>query len=60
MCVCVHVCTPPSPKITSGVILTLYDWLNNFCCFSVGMHRYQILGLVSAIFGGIGSVSVMV
>ena len=29
------VCTPPRLYITSGMILTLYDWLNNFCCFSV-------------------------
>ena len=28
--------------------------------FLIGMHRYQILRSVSAIFGGIGSVSVIV
>ena len=36
MCVCVCVCVhPPRPLITSGVILTLNDWLNNCSCFSV-------------------------
>ena len=33
-CKYVRVCAPPRPYITSGVILTLYDWLD-FCCFSV-------------------------
>ena len=28
-------CTPPRSKITSGVILTLHDWLDTFCYFSV-------------------------
>ena len=32
MCVCV--CPPPRPWITSGVIWTLCDWLNKFCCLS--------------------------
>ena len=32
MCVyvCVFVCPPPRLLITSGVIWTLYDWLNKF------------------------------
>ena len=40
--VCVYVCTPPSPLITSGVILTLCDWLNNLCCFSVLFIALQV------------------
>ena len=36
VCVCVRVrAYPPRPYITSGVILTLNDWLNNFGCSSV-------------------------
>ena len=30
VCVCVCVYSPPRPLITSDVIRTLYDWLNNF------------------------------
>ena len=34
-CVCVCVCgVCVSIQITSGVIWTSYDWLNNFCYFS--------------------------
>ena len=46
MCVCVCVCVcvsmPLRPQITSGMILTLYDWLNNFCYFSV---RFMALAI---------------
>ena len=45
MCVCVCVCVcmcvyvyAPKAIVTSDVILTLYDWLNNFLCFSVLFH----------------------
>ena len=34
----VCVCPPPRPQITSGVILPLNDWLNNFGCFSVEFY----------------------
>ena len=34
LCVCVSVC-PPLLLITSSMIWTLCDWLNNFCFFSV-------------------------
>ena len=30
VCVCVCVCPLPRLLITSGMILTLYDWLANF------------------------------
>ena len=36
MCVCVCVCVCPHPRllITSGVIWTLYDWLNkSYSCY---------------------------
>ena len=29
-CLCVCLCPPPRLLITSGVIWTLYDWLNKF------------------------------
>ena len=35
VCVCACVCPPPRPHITSGVILTLNDWLNNCSCFQL-------------------------
>ena len=39
VCVCVCVCMPLRPRITSGMILTLYDWLNNNSgCFPVLFH----------------------
>ena len=31
-CMCVCVCVPLR---ASGVVWALFDWLNNFCCFSV-------------------------
>ena len=33
MLVCVHVCLFPRLLITSGIIWTLYDWLNKFYSF---------------------------
>ena len=33
----VYVCAHPE-AINSAVILTLYDWLNDFCCFSVKFY----------------------
>ena len=33
LCVCAFVCLPPRLLITSGVIWTPYDWLNNFYSF---------------------------
>ena len=42
MRICVCVCTPPRPQITSGVILTLYNWLNTSCCFSA---RFMALAI---------------
>ena len=39
MWVCVSVRVyPPRPSITSAVILTLNDWLNNSGCFSVPFY----------------------
>ena len=35
VCVCVH---PQRPYTTSGVILTLNDWLNNCGCFSLPFY----------------------
>ena len=42
MCMCVHKCALLRPQITYGVILNLYDWLNNFCCLSVPFHGFAI------------------
>ena len=45
---CVRVCVCPETmnNYSSGVMWTLYDWLNKFCCFSVPFygtcHRYSI------------------
>ena len=33
VCVCVCVCPPPRLLITSSMIWTPYDWLNNFYSF---------------------------
>ena len=38
VCACVCVSTPEATHITSGVILTLNDWLNNCSCFSVSFY----------------------
>ena len=35
VCVCVSVCPPPKLVITSGVIWTLFDWLNKFYSFCI-------------------------
>ena len=35
MRVCVCVCSPLRLLITSGMIWTLYDWLNKFCMATV-------------------------
>ena len=35
--ICMHG-TPLRPYITSGMILTLNDWLNNYRCFSVSFY----------------------
>ena len=40
-CACACACTPPRPQnqyATSGVILTLHDWLNNDGSFSVPVY----------------------
>ena len=39
MYVCVYA---PKAIITSGVILTLYDWWNNFCYFSVPFYGFAV------------------
>ena len=41
MCVCV--CLPPRLLITSGVILTPYDWLNKFYRF----YMAAVIGIVN-------------
>ena len=49
VCVCVCVCPPPRLLITSGMILTPYDWLNKFCnCYMaivVGINNGHGLGI---------------
>ena len=36
---------PPRPRITSGVIWIVCDWLNNFCCFSLAIDTVDGCGL---------------
>ena len=43
VCMCVFVCPPPRLFITSGVIWTLYDWLNKF----YGFYMAAVVGIVS-------------
>ena len=48
VCVCVCVCPPSRLLITSGVILTLYDWLAKFYSCYVA----TVVGIVEG--GGLG------
>ena len=43
VCVCVSVYPPPRLVITSGLIWTLYDWLNKFYSFCI----VAIVGIIS-------------
>ena len=38
VCVCVCVCMCYMPYKICGMIFTLHDWLNNFCCYSVVIY----------------------
>ena len=43
VCMCVCVCPPPRLTLTSGVIWTPYDWLNQLYSF----HIAAVVGMVS-------------
>ena len=48
VCVFLYVCVCPSPRllITSGVIWTPYDWLNNFYSFIWQLKSLSVVGVV--------------